>query len=164
MRRQSQEAQSRNLGPAYMAILVDWKQLTACFGRVSITCCSTSKAWMQLLPVRIISSAFHDTETRFSSDSSTIGLPRLETLQKRADNSSISCESCDLSRLGLIICSCCPLRNTESLLQIGHILHIVCTEPENMACTWFGEICSCCCLARRNKFHQTTCKPHFRAL
>ena len=20
---------------------------------------------------------------------------------------------------------------------------MVCTEPENMACTWFGEICSC---------------------
>ena len=41
------------------------------------------------------------------------------------------------------------------------ILH---TEPENIACTWFGEICSCCCLARRNKFHQTTNKPNFRAL
>ena len=33
-----------------------------------------------------------------------------------------------------------------------------------MACTWFGEICSCCCLARRNKFHQTTYKSYFRAL
>ena len=38
------------------------------------------------------------------------------------------------------------------------------TEPENMACTWFGEICSCCCLARRNKFHQTSYKPYFRTL
>ena len=33
-----------------------------------------------------------------------------------------------------------------------------------MACTWFGEICSCCCLACRNKFHQATYKPYFRAL
>ena len=38
------------------------------------------------------------------------------------------------------------------------------TEPENMACTWFSEICFCCCLACRNKFHQTTYKPYFRAL
>ena len=33
-----------------------------------------------------------------------------------------------------------------------------------MACTWLGEICSCCCLARRSKFHQTTYRPYFRAL
>ena len=38
------------------------------------------------------------------------------------------------------------------------------TKPEKMACTWFGEICSCCCLACRNKFHQTTYRPFFRAL
>ena len=31
---------------------------------------------MQLLPVRTISSAFHDTETCFSLDSSTMGLPK----------------------------------------------------------------------------------------
>ena len=30
------------------------------------------------------------------------------------------------------------------------------TEPENMACTWFGEICSCALNNSRNKFHQTT--------
>ena len=36
-----------------------------------------------------------------------------------------------------------------------------CTEPENMACMWFGEICFCC-LARMNKFHQN--RPYFWAL
>ena len=38
------------------------------------------------------------------------------------------------------------------------------TEPENMACTWFGEICSCALKNSRNKFHQTMYKPYFRAL
>ena len=32
------------------------------------------------------------------------------------------------------------------------------TEPENMACTWFGEICSGALNNSRNKFHQTTYK------
>ena len=33
-----------------------------------------------------------------------------------------------------------------------------------MDCTWFGEICSCALNNSRNKFHQTTYKPYFRAL
>ena len=33
-----------------------------------------------------------------------------------------------------------------------------------MACTWFGEIRSCALNKSRNKFHQTTYKPDFRAL
>ena len=38
------------------------------------------------------------------------------------------------------------------------------TEPEIMACTWFGEIRSCALNNSRNKFHQTTYKPYFQAL
>ena len=33
-----------------------------------------------------------------------------------------------------------------------------------MACAWFVEICSCVLNNSKNKFHQTTYKPYFRAL
>ena len=33
-----------------------------------------------------------------------------------------------------------------------------------MACTWFGEICSCALNNSNNKFHKTTYRPYFRAL
>ena len=34
------------------------------------------------------------------------------------------------------------------------------TEPENMACAWFGEICSCALNNSRDKFHECTYKPY----
>ena len=39
-----------------------------------------------------------------------------------------------------------------------------CTEIGKSIGTWYGEICSCPCLASRNKFHQTTYKDFSRSL
>ena len=51
--------------------------------------------------------------------------------------------------------------NNKSVEEAWYVAN---TEPENMACTWFGEICSCALNNSRNIFHQTTYKPYFRAL
>ena len=54
-----------------------------------------------------------------------------------------------------------------TLIHLSNVIYEVApptTEPENMACMWFGEICSCALNNSRNKFHQTTYRPYFRAL
>ena len=45
-----------------------------------------------------------------------------------------------------------------------NLLACLCTEMCKIVCTWFGEICSCPCLACRYKFHQTTYKQFYTSL
>ena len=36
---------------------------------------------------------------------------------------------------------------TEWILLCSSIFYATCTGPGNNTCTWFGEVCSCCCLS-----------------
>ena len=53
----------------------------------------------------------------------------------------------------LVESTCAQVMSENAHLELG-----------NKACTWFGEICSCVLNYSRNKFHETTYKPYFRAL